>query len=86
MRNLLLPTLVLAAMLAPKVAAQGSDACSTAQAIAGAGTFSFDCTSATTGTEAQAEGLCNGTRAGEALSFVAVLVRFCECVTACLGR
>ena len=58
MRNLLLPTLVLAAMLAPKVAAQGSDACSTAQAIAGAGTFSFDCTSATTGTEAQAEGLC----------------------------
>jgi hypothetical protein len=45
-------------MLAPNVAAQGSDACSTAQAIAGAGTFSFDCTSATTGTEAQAEGLC----------------------------
>ena len=42
----------------PALALQGSDSCATAQAIAGSGTFNFDCTSATTGAEGQNEALC----------------------------
>ena len=39
-------------------AAQGNDSCQAAQAITGVGTFSYDSTAATTGTEGQNEGMC----------------------------
>lgn len=40
------------------LAINGSDNCATPDAIAGAGTFTFDNTAATTGTQGQAESLC----------------------------
>lgn len=42
----------------PASAFQRRDSCTTPTAIAGSGTFHFDATSATTGIEGQAEGLC----------------------------
>ena len=49
---------LLAAFSSPSLALQGSDSCTTPELIAGTGTFSFDCTTATTGIEGQGEGLC----------------------------
>ncbi|MCY2961406.1 MAG: hypothetical protein NTY35_14680, partial [Planctomycetota bacterium] len=53
----ILPVFAVAAVFATQAAAQGSDSCSTPQAIAGTGTFSF--ITGTTGTEGQANALCN---------------------------
>lgn len=47
-----------AILAAPAAAFQGSDACSTPTPIAGQGSFNFDNTAATTGTEGQNEALC----------------------------
>ena len=58
MQNLLAPLVLIFSFTAPYASAQGNDACASAQAIAGSGSFNFDCTSATTGAEGQAEGLC----------------------------
>jgi hypothetical protein len=58
MRIQILAIALLGLIASPALALQGSDSCATAQAIAGSGTFNFDCTSATTGPEGQTEGLC----------------------------
>ncbi len=49
---------------APAPLVGGSDSCVTPDVIVGTGTFAFDNTTATTGTEGQAEALCNLTGAG----------------------
>ncbi|MCH2107678.1 MAG: hypothetical protein MK291_13680, partial [Planctomycetes bacterium] len=58
MRVHLFPIAALILSASPALALQGSDSCATAQAIAGSGSFNFDCTSATTGAEGQNEALC----------------------------
>jgi len=64
-RSLLLPLSILAVAL--PLRAQGSDSCSTAQAISGPGPHAFDLTNATTGTDGQGNAACdsNGSTAIE---------------------
>ena len=50
--------LLLSSFAAPALATQGSDSCATASAISGQGSFGYDNTLATTGTDGQAEALC----------------------------
>jgi hypothetical protein len=54
----LLPVLAILVLATP-LSAQGSDNCSTAQVISGAGPFAFDLTTATTGTDGQGNLACN---------------------------
>jgi hypothetical protein len=49
---------VIAFCASPALAVQGSDSCATASAISGQGSFGYDNTTATTGTEGQTEALC----------------------------
>ncbi len=55
----ILPTALAALGLAVSASAQGSDNCATPTAIAGTGNFAFNTLAATTGTQGQAESLCN---------------------------
>ena len=57
MKSLCAPIL-LARIATPALALQGSDSCSTPTTIAGQGTFAYDNTAATTGTEGQNETIC----------------------------
>jgi len=62
MKSAALPTALILplslALLAHAGRAQGSDSCSTAQVVSGAGPHAFDLTSATTGTDGQAGAAC----------------------------
>ncbi len=58
MKKLLNASLLLATLCSPSLALQGNDSCTTPEAIVGTGTFNFDCTTATTGSAGQGEGLC----------------------------
>ena len=57
MKHLYLAAL-LSSLTAPALALQGSDACATASPISGQGSFGYDNTAATTGTDGQTEALC----------------------------
>ena len=57
MKSLCAPILI-ACFAAPALALQGSDSCSSPTAIAGQGSFAYDNTLATTGTEGQNEAIC----------------------------
>ena len=59
MKSIALSSVLSLVLFAPVAAAQGSDACTSAQGIVGAGPHAFDQTSATTGTEGQADANCN---------------------------
>ncbi len=59
MRKLLLSLSILAFLCGPAPCFQGSNDCGNAQAIAGTGTFNYDCTAATAGLFGQGNSLCN---------------------------
>jgi hypothetical protein len=57
--SMLFPAIACMSGLAAPALAQGTNACTTPQAIVGVGTFAFNNTAATTGTQGQNESLCD---------------------------